>query len=56
VLFGEPHLGYFSANAALMGATFPNDDRFHYAKGDVVTLPVQVITGPQRLCVKPQLQ
>jgi hypothetical protein len=56
VLFGDTHLGYFSANAALVGATFPNDDSFHCAKGDVVIQPVAVKSRPQKLCKKTQLQ
>jgi hypothetical protein len=52
VLFSDTNLGYFSANAAFMGATFPNLDSFHYAKGYVVTQPVLVMTVPQRLCIK----
>jgi hypothetical protein len=56
VLFGDTHLGYFSAHAALVGATFPDDDSFHYAKADLVIQPVAVKARPQKLCKKTQSQ
>jgi hypothetical protein len=56
VLFDDTHLGYFSANAALVGATFPDDDSFHYAKVDVVIQSIAVKSRSQKLCKKTQLQ